>query len=40
VLGAGSYVSRIPTEGLPAGVYFYSLEKGEERLSRRLVIVR
>ena len=40
VLAPGSYVSRIPTEELPAGVYFYSLEMGGERISRRLVIVR
>ncbi|HET9253128.1 MAG TPA: PA domain-containing protein, partial [Candidatus Eisenbacteria bacterium] len=39
-LGPGSYVSRIPTEVLPAGVYFYSLEMGQKRVSRRLVIVR
>jgi hypothetical protein len=40
VLGAGAHVSRIPTEDLPAGVYFYSLEMGKEKVSRRLVIVR
>jgi len=40
VLNAGSYVSRISTEELPAGVYFYSLELGKKRVSRRLVVVR
>ena len=40
VLNAGSYVSRISTEDLPAGVYFYSLEMGEKSVSRRLVVVR
>lgn len=40
VLEEGSYVSRIPTENLAAGVYFYSLETGEGKLSRRLVVTR
>lgn len=40
VLGAGSYVSRIATADLAAGVYFYSLQMGEKRISRRLVVVR
>jgi hypothetical protein len=40
VLAPGSYVSRIPTERLAAGVYFYSLEAGGRRLSRRLVVVK
>jgi hypothetical protein len=40
VLEPGSYVSRIPTGDLAAGVYFYSLEAGGRKLSRRLVVVR
>ena len=38
VLEAGSYVGRIPTGALPAGVYFYSLEAAGKRVSRRLVV--
>jgi hypothetical protein len=40
VLDAGSYVSRIQTADLAAGVYFYSLEMGGRKISRRLVVIR
>jgi hypothetical protein len=38
VLEAGSYVSRVRTADLAAGVYFYSLEAAGQRVSRRLVV--
>jgi PA domain len=40
VLGAGSYVSRIETGDLAAGVYFYSLAAGGRKITRRLVVVK
>jgi hypothetical protein len=40
VLDPGSYVSRIQTVDLAAGVYFYSLEMGGRKVSRRLVVIR
>lgn len=38
VLDAGSYVSRIPTARLAAGVYFYALEAAGKKMARRLVV--
>jgi hypothetical protein len=40
VLDPGSYASRIRTVDLAAGVYFYSLEMGARKVSRRLVVIR
>lgn len=39
VLSPGPHSARIPTSGLAGGVYFYRLEAGEKKLSRRLAVL-
>jgi hypothetical protein len=39
VLDPGAHSARLRTSGLAGGVYFYRLEAGEKKLSRRLAVV-
>ena len=38
-LDPGAHSARIHTSGLPGGVYFYRLEAGEKKLSRRFAVL-
>jgi hypothetical protein len=39
-LGQGEHLIELPLNGLNCGIYFYQLEVGTKRLTRKLVVVR